>query len=63
MFSDAVAWNYFLFWKSKSKMAVAKIEYVFQGILKTERINYSSSNVQFNELCGCMVYAGNSFMP
>ena len=51
MFSNAVAWNYFLFWKSKSEMAVAKTEYVFQGILKTECINYSSSNVRFNELC------------
>lgn len=50
MFSNAIAWNYFLFWKSKSKVAVAKIEYVLGGILKAEYINYCSSYVQVNEL-------------
>lgn len=43
-------------------MAAAMMEYVLGGVLKTERINDCSSNVQFNELHCCMVYGSDSSM-
>lgn len=62
MFSNAAAWNYSVFLKSKSKMAAAKIESFLGGILKAKCINDCSSNMQFNELHGCVIYASDSSM-